>query len=377
MRMKKVLMLVMAACMVVLCAGTAVWADADEENLDGSFEDGALISEETLDTVARKMYSAKLSLAAESVKFPNINTGKPVEIYDGWAINTDRNVLLVFMYNNNAPRVFDGDNLVPQRDIFSKVTDSGIVYFSTYQMRKGKRYVVHKVSESDKIYGCYADCKGTLKSGKMLCAGSVDNNVTSYFKVKVSGNSLIHLELRGELYDTSQYKVKLFNSKKKAITKSWDELDLKNDSWYRSFFGVKKGTYYLGIRPVSNSSDALFDIRATVSKKKLNAGGKTKKKAKKIKVGQKIKQIFYCGKKNHFWYKVKISKPGIYYIDVIHNKLGWGGSDRTGYVWYTPSGCGKRTKNGAIKAKKGTLYIDYYNTKTNNGFQEFRVMRAS
>ena len=30
-----------------------------------------------------------------------------------------------------------------------------------------------------------------------------------------------------------------------------------------------------------------------------------------------------------------------------------------------------------IKAKKGTLYIDYYNTKTNNGFQEFRVMKLS
>ena len=373
-RMKNVLLLVIMAAMVLMCAGTAVFADVDEESLDGSFAGEALISEEKLDTIASRMYSEKLSLASQSVTFPNINKGVPVEIYDGWAINTDRDVILVFMHNNNAPRVFDGDNLVPQRDIFSKMTDSGIVYFSTYQMRKGKRYVVRKVSESDKIYGCYADCKGTLTSGKKICAGSVDNNVTSYFKVKATGNSVIKLELIGELYDTSQYKVQLFNSKKKAITKSWDVLEMKDGSWYITFFGVKKGTYYLGIRPVSSSSDALFEIKATVKNKKLTAAGKSKKKAKKVKFGKAIKGMLYCGKKGHNWYKVRISKAGKYtFKEKV--ELGWGGSDRTGAVRIRFSGCGT-SKNRVIKARKGTLYIHIYNTKTVNGYYEFKLKKA-
>jgi hypothetical protein len=331
---KRLLLMVVATVVVFMCAGAAVYAEKQQVNL------------------------------------PNINEIKSIDLEDGWGITTDRDALLILYYMDGVPNVLSNGKAMSPRDYYTVDAKGQNVYLRSYQLRKGKRYVLQKASSGDRVAGCYADCNATLKNGKYLVAGSAGDNVTSYFKVKTSGNGIISLNVTGDLHDNSKYKVKLFNSKKKPLSKGWETLSSSNKN--STVFGVKKGTFYVGVQPYGSSHDALFDIKATFQKKSVSPAGSSKKKAKKLKLGQTKKGILFIGEKKSCWYKVKMKKARKVRV-VSSSKEGYGGSSM-GFIRYEIKGPGvQRLSNGYVKLGKGTSYVKIYRTKNANGYFTFKL----
>lgn len=140
----------------------------------------------------------------------------------------------------------------------------------------------------------------TLKNNTWTGTFNVTSGKYVYHKVNISSPGYIKVEAKKD----SQYSVvsgiKLYNSKKQSLT---DEKSLSSYSNYSTYYAVKKGTYYIGVK----QSDE-YKIRYTYKAVK-PSGGSSKSKAVNIKKGSTAKGLIYPGGSTNTsdWYKVTLT----------------------------------------------------------------------
>ena len=150
----------------------------------------------------------------------------------------------------------------------------------------------------------FAPAEGILKSGKVFYGSSADNSF-SYYKITVPGNGYLKVTVP-EMDETSSYHyyyIKVTNSSKKNLLAGDKSLYASNN--YTSYFGVKKGTYYIAVK----NTDKYYGMKATFSSVKENSGA-SKSKAKPISKGSTKKGVITANQKagTGDWYKFVVKK---------------------------------------------------------------------
>jgi hypothetical protein len=157
--------------------------------------------------------------------------------------------------------------------------------YTGYKVKKaGTYYVKFQVSDSTSdgvtpyYFGFYSQLEDssnrTLKNKQWIYSSYIDTSKDLYYKVSASKAGSITFNLKTEY---SSY-VTLFNSSKKAIS---EKVYVPATSG-KAVFAVKKGTYYVKVKP---SSDYVF-VKSTF-KAITDKSGSKKSKAKSLTVGGK------------------------------------------------------------------------------------------
>lgn len=199
---------------------------------------------------------------------------------------------------------------------------------------------------------------------------SASNGETTYQQFKVSKRGVAAIAVykenaAGNVFGVT-YSVQKLNGKTWKTVAS--KLKGEQDKDYVVTTGLAAGTY----RVVANASvgEVLYFVNA--NQKASDSYGTSKKKAKEIKRKKSKKQVFLSNEstsKTH-WYKIKVKKTGMTYIDIT----GLGNKSK---ISVTVTGAAK-LKNKTIskgfriygKAKKGTYYIKISKgSKGTSGYQ--------
>ena len=189
------------------------------------------------------------------------------------------------------------------------------------KLNKGQTYSLTFVSGSA-THGIsfrlrYASNTATLKNGKAIYGGVIKGR-ESYYRIAVPKDGCLNVQLKDACKTGLKYRVRLFNVKKQPITSS-KEITNTNDFVP---FGVKKGTYYLGVTAESKTR-VLYKIQATTKALKTRAGTK-KANALALKRGKVTENVFYAGKKRSsqkHWYKFTVTKHQKVKLDISVNSL--------------------------------------------------------
>lgn len=281
--------------------------------------------------------------------------------------------VLIMYYTGGAPEVKRGDAALTVRDYASQTVSGTKVFIRTYQVSKGS--YTAKRSYGNGIMGFqYAPATGaSLQNNKVYTAGSYNDGQTLFYRVQASANGTIRVGAKGELGEYSMYKVKLFNAAKKPLSRGWETLSSSNK--YTTVFGVRKGTYFVGIIPYGSSHSSVYDVIAQFTKRPIDSAGASKKKAKKIKRGQAKRGMVFIGENKVYWYKLKLKKKKN--VRVSFNGMAGPGGDKFGeleYVMYYKPGKMKKLGNNYYQLKKGKYYFKICKKYGNaNGYYTFKV----
>lgn len=385
----RLLLLTAVLTAAFMCAGTTVWADAtifEAVEPDASmpaagelpvFSDGdpSALSDEDEVTAGEPEMTAQASTA-----IPNLNDAMPMEVPDRYRLQANTGHLVLVLYYNSGCEptlVYEETGKEPPSWMRYAYSISGSNYIKLYKLVKGKSYLLNKRSAGDRIGVCYVKEQTTLKDKKpLISASTIDvekgSAILTMFKVKVPASGTIRLNVDPCYYQQSSYAVELLDHNKKALYNGKMEI-LDSGVGNKTIFGVKKGTYYVRVAAKGKGHDPLFQVTSTFQKRSITKAGTSKKKAKTIKLGQKVKGILYYGKNTSCWYKVKIKKAGTY-VRTGNRELGWGNADRQGGVYYKFIGCNPRfLDNNRVELNKGTLYIKVYGSGNVNGYFDFTL----
>lgn len=187
---------------------------------------------------------------------------------------------------------------------------------------------------------------GNLKKGKWayFCLGQDE---TGYYKIKAPSSGCLKFEIS---YKTDHRpEIILLNSKKKRVDEAVENV---------SYYGLKKGTYYVAVRN-SGVSEDIYKMRYTFKNVKITKNTK-RSKAASLKKGKTYKGMFLTGGGvSGYWYKLKLTADRTVKINVQSNNDG-----ATGLLMVNPSsGYAKalKLKNGKnskkLKLKKGVYYL--------------------
>lgn len=138
-----------------------------------------------------------------------------------------------------------------------------------------------------------------------IWTGSYANtaDTTIYHKIVVSQSGYLKLDgfTRQDSAKKSLNKVTLYNSSKKAISTSFT---LNEASNYSNYYGVKKGTYYIGV-----TNYGLYNLKYTFTASS-DKNNSSKKKASSLKKNKTTKGLMIAGESGSKsdWYKIKIPK---------------------------------------------------------------------
>lgn len=123
------------------------------------------------------------------------------------------------------------------------------------------------------------------------------------FKASQTGYITVKMSSASEVENPQGY-LTFCDNKKKALGKNREYWSTNRDDseYYTRTYGVKKGkTYYFKVESTSG-------VKVTASVTKLNKGKNTsKKKAKTISAGKKVKGVIIAGEKTVDWYKIKVN----------------------------------------------------------------------
>lgn len=140
----------------------------------------------------------------------------------------------------------------------------------------------------------------TLKNKTWAGTFNITNGKYVYHKVNITSPGYIKVEAKKNSEYSVVSGIKLYNSKKQSLT---DEKSLSSYGNYSTYYAVKKGTYYIGVK----QSDE-YKIRYTYKAVK-PSGGSSKSKAVNIKKGSTAKGLIYPGGSTNTsdWYKVTLT----------------------------------------------------------------------
>ena len=196
---------------------------------------------------------------------------------------------------------------------------------------------------------------GTLKKGKWT-SGYASYNVPVYYKVAVPSSGSLKVDTSGSTNGAAQ--IELLNSRKKTINY------LGSSSEKTSYYGVKKGTYYIKLL-----NDGTFRLRYTLETVKGKNNTK-KSRAVNLKKGKTEKGVFAIGdKKYERYYKLVLKKNQTITGNISVKSNG-------SYSCFISQRVGKKDKtvkytelergNNKVRAKlkKGTYYLMIYTVET-------------
>lgn len=282
-----------------LCTGIvfAESSDQKEEKIPKNIQSTGTLQKtmsKAMNEVARK--SAKV--AQGTLQVSDINTGKsPISSTE--ARNTivmPTSGVLIMYYTGSTPDVKKGTTKLQPRDYASRTVDGVNVYVRTFQVGKDS-YIAERSYGNGIMAFQYAPAAGAnLTNNKIYIGGSCNDAQILYYKTQASAKGTIKVGVKGEMSTTSMYKVKLFNASKKPLSSEWETLSNSNKN--TTIFGVKKGTYYVGVIPYGSAHSSVYDIVTQFTKRAVDAAGTSKKKAKSIKLGQTKRGIMYISPNN-------------------------------------------------------------------------------
>ncbi len=207
----------------------------------------------------------------------------------------------------------------------------------------------------------------TLVNGRNVLSSSAgDGNSVSYYKINVPSRGYITLNLKNmESTNISAY-TQVYNSKLKAISGGWDYYYSSKDA---DGIGVKKGTYYIGVK----SSVDVYSVGYTFKKYGKKAGSK-KSKATKIKKKKSKKGVITQGGGSQ-WYKFKVTKnkaPKIYLSGKTYSGGNYGGLRATVYKNGKKIG-GTLTLNSTFTSTGGKVTI--YGSGSYKGTYQIKISK--
>ena len=214
--------------------------------------------------------------------------------------------------------------------------------------------------------------------GTIVGTSGMNSNDLAYYKVNVKKAGVLSVTISGL---TTQYSSNLIlcNNKKKSLTGNFGFLDHGK----KIQLGVKKGTYYLGIKSVNKS----YTI-TTVFKNRSILGGTTKKKAKTLKKKKTYNTTLIAGRKS-YWFKINNPKASKINISLKSSVFRSGSGYYSVYFYYKKQkhlsgfiNSGDNTYKGYIyttnnrkskKADKGTYYIQVVATGKPTGTLSMKI----
>jgi len=149
----------------------------------------------------------------------------------------------------------------------------------------------------------YSGADKTLKSGAWSGTYATDYNQTIYHKVVISKPGYITVQgySKGSISTPkSSVSISLTNSKKKALEGSF----LSSGNNFTTYFGVKKGTYYIAVKNYGHYK-LKYTFKAVSDK-----SGSSKRKATTLKKNKPVKGLLISNEsaKKSDWFKIKLTK---------------------------------------------------------------------
>ena len=240
-------------------------------------------------------------------------------------------------------------------DPYAKVTKYANV------AKTGTYYLVFYASESSGALGttakltAYPYKNGTAKVGKTLTVSTCgDNSTIAYYKLKVKKRGQLSISVTDVTGYNGSVIHKLCNAKKKSLQGDYWTYTRNGET---SYYGVKKGTYYLAVK----SNLSVYKITPKL-KAVTKAGGTSKSNAVKIAKGKAMTGVLATGEKSR-WYKFTLSKAA-------KCKFTINGKSDDGGIRFTFSGAGYYDSSVTVwegdpsktmettKLKPGTYYIE-------------------
>lgn len=244
----------------------------------------------------------------------------------------------------------------------------GTYYLKVY---RGKYAAAQAASFQVRAY-CYSGEAKNLQNKVWSGTYPVDYNEVIFHKVVVKKTGTIQIEGYGEGSNGSKnsINVALYNNKKKAAGSS---VYLTSSNGYTAYYGVKKGTYYIGVKGYNS-----YKMRYTFTSVK-DKNISSQKKAQTIKRGKAAKGLLVAGEsgKKTEWYKFKLTSNKKVSITLTPQATGSIRlqiipANKRGVVNGSISTYNTQAAKGATrgKLKKGTYYIKISrlgNDKTTSG----------
>ena len=223
----------------------------------------------------------------------------------------------------------------------------------------------------------HAPSGGTLTNGKAMMGGSASKDSVSYYKVKVPATGYITLVMASPSDYSSTFRVKLTNSGKKTLFSGYESLNSSGS--YTTRIGVKKGTYYIGVK----SYNAVYAIGSKFTKVSCSKHGTSKSKAVTIKKGVTRKGVLAASSSASDWYKIRLTRSQAVSIAITAKSSAGGDiggnikftiyNSSGSYTSDTLTGVSNNTMkpytvgNGS-KLTKGTYYIKVSRNHKGNGY---------
>ncbi len=182
--------------------------------------------------------------------------------------------------------------------------------YEIYDVKKGKTYYLY-IPEDVEIGAMrtfvYPDNVKNIKMGVTYFQTGTGKNTYKYFTLKklaLIDFQVIHASHKGK--NTTYYLQKKIKGKWKTITEKRAVIGDQHaeSDRYRAPYGLSKGKYRLVTKTVRNGK---FWIHPE-TKKCVNNGKSSKRKAKRIKYGSGVEGVFTYGDKKVHWYKVKVDR---------------------------------------------------------------------
>ncbi len=186
----------------------------------------------------------------------------------------------------------------------------GLNFYNLYDVKMNKTYYVYVPNNVDIGTIClyvYPDNVRNIKMDKTYFQTGTGKNIYKYFTLKkmaLIDFRIVHATFKGK--STEYYLQKKIKGKWKRITerRTVTRHHLAEIDCYRSPYGLSKGKYRLVSKTVKNAKFWIYPE----TKKCVNNGKSSKRKAKRIKNGMDVEGVFTYGDKNVHWYRVKADR---------------------------------------------------------------------
>lgn len=192
-------------------------------------------------------------------------------------------------------RFFNSSGLSAQANIY-------IATKGTYYVNIGQTNKAYTSNVNLKIYYHSSENKD-LKNNVWTGSYAKTADTTIYHKIVVPQSGFLRIDgfTRQNSDKKPLYKVALYNSSKKAISST---STLNEASNYSNYYGIKKGTYYIGV-----TDYGLYNLKYTFTAS-TDKNNSSKKKASSLKKSKTAKGLFVAGESGSKadWYKIKIPK---------------------------------------------------------------------
>lgn len=197
-----------------------------------------------------------------------------------------------------------GYNAYLSSNNLSSIFKANIPKAGTYYLRASRSNYGASVAGNFKIKPySYSGYSKTIKNNAWAGTYGVNYNQIIYHKIVITKPGYIRFQAYGEGYQGSKNNlhVTLYSNKKKALS---DPSYLYRTNNYSTYYGVKKGTYYIGIK--TSGQYRMKYTFASINEKT----GSSKSRAVSLRANSTVKGLMIAGESGSQsdWYKLKLTK---------------------------------------------------------------------